>query len=119
MWNAILQLKREGFREFDVGGFDPDDAASGISHFKGGINPVPYRYCDEIDAQSNRWLKPVIRRAIGLGRIPIKLPVRLGSLVGAGSSPNVADRHPSGGSVTASATESGRPRTGMRSRTSS
>ncbi len=88
MWNAILHLKREGFREFDVGGFDPQDTVSGISHFKGGISPVPYRYCGEIDAQANRWLRPVIRRAIGIGRIPLKLPVRFGPLGGGRSSPS-------------------------------
>ena len=118
MWNAILQLQREGFREFDVGGFDPEDTVSGISHFKGGINPVPYRYCGEIDAQANRWLRPVIRRAIGIGRIPLKLPGPFGPLGRSGRAgpTDPALRPAAARPVTSSRSPSGRPAAGMRSR---
>lgn len=74
-WNAMLQLKAEGYRVLDIGGFDPEDVNSGVSHFKSGTNAVPYHLCSEIDCHSSLLKKNVIRKAIKVGRIPIRLPI--------------------------------------------
>ncbi len=74
-WAAMLHLKALGFRVLDIGGFDPQDDASGVSHFKRGTNAVPYRLCSEIDAHSSAMKRGVIRRAIAVGRTPVKIPL--------------------------------------------
>ena len=74
-WAAMLHLKALDFRTLDIGGFDPHDEASGVSHFKRGTNAVAYRYCTEIDAHSSVMKRSVIRRAIALGRTPIRIPL--------------------------------------------
>lgn len=74
-WAAIRHLKANGFKTLDIGGFDADDRDSGVSQFKAGINPVPYRFHAELDAHPNPVTKRLIRRAIQIGRIPIRIPL--------------------------------------------
>jgi hypothetical protein len=81
-WAAMMHLKERGFEVLDMGGFDPQDEASGVSHFKRGTNAVPYRLCTEIDAHTSTLRRILIRRAIQLGRVPVKLPLPRISLRG-------------------------------------
>jgi hypothetical protein len=53
-WTAMLHLRARGFRSFDLGGFAPENHASGVSRFKRGTSAVPYRFCSEIDAFQHR-----------------------------------------------------------------
>ena len=71
----MVQLKALGFRVLDIGGFDPHDETSGVSHFKRGTSAVPYRLRAEIDAHGSAMKRSVIRRAIAVGRTPIRIPL--------------------------------------------
>lgn len=85
-WAAILHLKANGFRTLDIGGFDADDRSSGVSQFKAGISSVPYRLRREFDAHPNPIVKGLIRRAIQVGRISIRVPfLQTGRVVAGGS----------------------------------
>ena len=46
LWNAMLLLKEQGIRWFDLGGFDIDNTP-GISEFKLGVNGKRYALLGE------------------------------------------------------------------------
>ena len=69
----MMHLKELGYRVLDMGGFDPTDETSGVSHFKRGTNAAPYRLCSEIDAHSSSMKRNFIRGAISVSRSPLKL----------------------------------------------
>lgn len=50
LWRAIIDMKRRGFAIFDVGGMDSERTPKGIFEFKAGVNPIPYRLANEIEA---------------------------------------------------------------------
>lgn len=66
-WQAICEMKRLGFRWFDVGGADPEEP-SGILHFKQGLGGKPYRLVGEFEAYQQRIITKVIKWGIRRGR---------------------------------------------------
>jgi hypothetical protein len=93
-WTAMLHLKAQGYRVLDMGGFDPSDERSGVSHFKRGTNAVPYGLCSEIDAHPSPIRRNMIRSALSVGRIPLKLPRLLPGRLGAPAANAKARKRP-------------------------
>lgn len=50
LWQAILAMKEQGMRRFDVGGMDPQLTPEGILRFKRGLSAEPYRLTPEVEA---------------------------------------------------------------------
>ena len=46
LWNAMMLLKEQGIRWFDLGGID-EESTSGISQFKLGVNGTRYALVGE------------------------------------------------------------------------
>jgi GNAT acetyltransferase-like protein len=67
-WHAVREMKRRGYAWFDVGGWQPEDSASGIAHFKAGLNATPYRLPDELEGYGNPLKAYAIRRAVDRAR---------------------------------------------------
>ena len=64
IWNAACEMKRRGYRWFDVGGANPDSTPPGILHFKRGLRGVPYRLIGEFEVYRDGFLNRMIRKRI-------------------------------------------------------
>lgn len=62
-WRAMLDMKENGFKTFDVGGLDPDITPGGIRRFKEGLGGVPYRLTPALEAFP-RGLKGLTARLV-------------------------------------------------------
>ena len=71
LWNAIAEMKQQGYQWFDVGGMDPHRTPSGIYHFKAGLHATPYRLPDEIEAYQRGLRSLAVRRAIHRARASV------------------------------------------------
>lgn len=49
-WEAIKEMKKLGYKWFDVGGANPERTPPGILHFKQGLGGTPYRLIGEFEA---------------------------------------------------------------------
>lgn len=49
-WQTILDMKRRGFTDFDVGGTNPDVTEEGILQFKRGLGGTPYQLIGKFEA---------------------------------------------------------------------
>jgi len=64
LWDAICDMKRRGYKWFDVGGADPARTPKGILHFKRGLGGTPYQLIGEIQAYKNNLINNMIRRYV-------------------------------------------------------
>jgi len=64
IWNAVCEMKKRGYRWFDLGGAHPDNTPPGILHFKRGLRGKPYQLMGEVDAYRNGFLNKMIRKRI-------------------------------------------------------
>lgn len=67
IWSAIREMKRRGFKRFDLGGVHPEHTPPGVLHFKRGVGGTPYRLMGDVDAGRDRWINRIIRSRIGNG----------------------------------------------------
>ncbi|OGU71226.1 MAG: hypothetical protein A3G43_12900 [Ignavibacteria bacterium RIFCSPLOWO2_12_FULL_56_21] len=68
LWRAVCEMKRQGYRWFDLGGMDPKITPSGIYHFKAGLGGVPHRLVGEVAADDGGWISKVINLRIRRAR---------------------------------------------------
>jgi len=68
IWNAICEMKKRGFRWFDVGGAHPDNTLPGILYFKRGLRGKPYRLMGEVEAYRDGFLNRMIGKRIESSR---------------------------------------------------
>lgn len=68
IWSTICEMKKRGFRWFDLGGVHPDTTPPGILHFKRGVGGTAYELLGDVDAMRNSWLNRMIRARIGSGQ---------------------------------------------------
>jgi len=67
LWCAICEMKKLGYRWFDVGGADPLRTPQGIFHFKEGLNGMPYRLIGEWEV-ANSFTQKLIKRLVEFRR---------------------------------------------------
>ncbi len=63
-WEAIKEMKRRGYKWFDVGGADPERTPPGILHFKEGLGGTPYRLVGEFEAYEGGFISWTIKMMI-------------------------------------------------------
>ena len=68
IWNAICELKRRGYRWFDVGGAHPEKTTPGILYFKRGLRGKPYQLMGEVEAYRDGFLNRMIRKRVETSR---------------------------------------------------
>jgi len=64
IWNAICEMKKYGYRWFDVGGAHPDNTTPGILHFKRGLRGKSYQLMGEVETYRDGFLNRMIRKRI-------------------------------------------------------
>jgi len=64
IWNAVCEMKKRGYRWFDLGGVHPDNTPPGILHFKRGLKGTPYQLMGEVEAYRDGFLNRMIRKRI-------------------------------------------------------
>ena len=64
IWNAVCEMKKRGYRSFDLGGAHPDNTSRGILHFKRGLGGKPYQLMGEVEAYRDGFLNRTIRKRI-------------------------------------------------------
>lgn len=65
LWQAICQMKTQGFRWFDLGGMHPEKTTKGIFHFKSGVNALPYSLMGTVQSYRNSIVNKGIQMAMG------------------------------------------------------
>jgi lipid II:glycine glycyltransferase (peptidoglycan interpeptide bridge formation enzyme) len=68
IWNAVCEIKKRGYRWFDLGGAHPDNTPPGILHFKRGLRGRPYQLMGEVEAYQDGLLNKVIRKRVESSR---------------------------------------------------
>ncbi len=68
IWNAVCEMKKRGYRWFDLGGAHPDNTPPGILHFKRGLRGTPYQLMGEVEAYQDGFLNRMIRKRIETSR---------------------------------------------------
>ena len=68
IWRAVSEMKKRGFRWFDLGGAHPDNTPPGILHFKRGLKGKPYQLMGEVEAYRDGFLNRIIRKRIETSR---------------------------------------------------
>jgi len=68
IWNAVCEMKKRGYKWFDLGGVHPDNTPSGILHFKRGLRGKPYQLMGEVEAYRDGFLNRMIRKRIEASR---------------------------------------------------
>ncbi len=61
LWQAIVAMKQRGCTKFDLGGMEPGVTPKGIYDFKAGVNPVPYRYVNEVESRDHGLSQRLVR----------------------------------------------------------
>lgn len=64
IWNAVCEMKKRGYRWFDLGGVHPDNTPPGILHFKRGLKGKPYQLMGEVEAYRGNFINRMIRKRI-------------------------------------------------------
>ncbi|MGA1823463.1 MAG: lipid II:glycine glycyltransferase FemX [bacterium] len=64
IWNAICEMKKRGYKWFDVGGAHPESTPTGILYFKRGLRGKPYQLMREVEAYQDGLLNRMIRKRI-------------------------------------------------------
>ncbi len=64
IWNAVCEMKKRGYRYFDLGGVHPSNTPSGILHFKRGLRGKPYQLMGEVEAYREGFFNRMIRKRI-------------------------------------------------------
>lgn len=67
-WEAIKEMKRQGYQWFDLGGAHPENTPSGILHFKQGFNGETYQLHDEIESCPNGLFYKLVRKLVSIKR---------------------------------------------------
>lgn len=68
LWHAVVEVKKLGYRWFDVGGMAQESTPPGIFHFKAGLGGIPYRFMEELEAYHSNWLSRVVRWGVHWAR---------------------------------------------------
>ena len=68
IWNAICEMKKRGYRWFDVGSAHPDNTLPGILYFKRGLKAKPYQLMREVEAYNDGFLNRSMRKRIESSR---------------------------------------------------
>jgi len=64
IWSALCEMKKRGYRWFDVGGAHPDNTPPGILHFKRGLKGKPYQLMGDVEAYKEYFINAIIRKRI-------------------------------------------------------
>jgi hypothetical protein len=64
LWQAVREMKRRGYRWFDLGGMNPQATPSGIFQFKAGFRPILYQLTGELEAHDGGWRSRLVRKCI-------------------------------------------------------
>lgn len=64
LWSAICEMKKRGFRWFDLGGVHPENTPQGILRFKRGLNGEPYQLLGTFEAHKQDLINRMIKRRI-------------------------------------------------------
>lgn len=67
-WEAIKEMKKQGYKWFDLGGANSHTTPPGILHFKQGFNGRPYQLCNEIEAYPNSLIYKFVRKIVSKKR---------------------------------------------------
>jgi lipid II:glycine glycyltransferase (peptidoglycan interpeptide bridge formation enzyme) len=68
IWNALCEMKKRGYRWFDVGGAHPDNTPQGILHFKRGLGGRSYQLLGEVEAYGSGFISRMIKNRIESSR---------------------------------------------------
>ncbi len=68
IWNAVCEMRKRGYRWFDLWGAHPDNTPPGILHFKRGLSGKPYQLMGEVEAYRDGFLNRMIRKRIADSR---------------------------------------------------
>lgn len=68
IWNAVCEMKKRGYRWFDLGGAHPNNTQPGILYFKRGLRGKPYQLMGEVEAYRDGFLNRMIRKRIETSR---------------------------------------------------
>lgn len=68
IWNAVCEMKKRGYKWFDVGGAHPDNTPRGILHFKRGLRGKPYQLMGEVEAYKNNFINKLLRKRLKSAR---------------------------------------------------
>ena len=71
LWQAVVAMKEQGVRRFDLGGLDARLTPPGIHRFKDGLGGVPYRLAPELEALSGGLLGRLVRWRVRAARSPV------------------------------------------------
>lgn len=67
-WTIMCEMKKRGYRWYDVGGTHPYYTSNGIRYFKGGMRGAPYQLVGEADASCRGLLEWMIKKSVNLSR---------------------------------------------------
>jgi hypothetical protein len=69
VWQAIVEMKQQGYRWFDVGGSDPTRTAPGVYEFKNGLQAERYALPVEIEAYNGDPISFAVRTIVRRARM--------------------------------------------------
>ncbi len=64
LWNAMCEMKKRGYQQFDVWGAHPENTPRGILHFKRGLNGKRYQLMGEVEAYQDSLVNHMIKKRI-------------------------------------------------------
>ena len=68
LWRAVVAMKEQGVRRFDLGGLDRRLTPPGIYRFKDGLGGVPYRLAPELEALGSGLVGRLVRWRVRAAR---------------------------------------------------
>ncbi|MFC1480609.1 lipid II:glycine glycyltransferase FemX [Candidatus Omnitrophota bacterium] len=61
LWRSVCEMKKRGYKWFDLGGVDPHKTPARILHFKRGLGAIPYSLVGEFEACNKDLLNLIIK----------------------------------------------------------
>ena len=68
LWRAVVEMRKQGLRCFDLGGLDARLTPPGIHRFKEGLGGVPYRLAPELEVLGGGLLGRLVRWRVRAAR---------------------------------------------------
>jgi len=69
LWTAILEMRAQGYRSFDLSGVDPLQTPKGILTFKQGVGAIPYRLAPELETFGGGIVNRAVRWKVQRSRL--------------------------------------------------